>query len=92
MLAGKDANATITLITSKPNKLSALAIEKFEQQYGAVTIVKSHDFHDRFIILDNRNVYAFGASLKDLGNKCFEVSKIDDMKSFIDYVNKVINA
>ena len=57
---------------------------------GVIKIIASNDFHDRFIILDHKEVYAFGASLKDLGKKCFEVSKSEDPARFISYMKGII--
>jgi hypothetical protein len=59
-------------------------------QYGALRIVENHDFHDRFIIVDDKDVYAVGASLKDAGRNCFEVSKNEDTVRFLAYVQSVI--
>ena len=47
----------------------------------------TNKFHDRFIIIDNKNLYHIGASLKDLGNKCFAISKIEDN----EYIEKISN-
>jgi len=90
MLASKKAGTTATIITANPGKLSSGHINMFTVQHGAVKIVASNDFHDRFVILDHKEVYAFGASLKDLGKKCFEVSKSEDPARFISYVQEVI--
>lgn len=40
-------------------------------------IVKTNKFHDRFIIIDSKDLYHCGASLKDLGKKCFGINKIE---------------
>jgi len=90
MLANKKAGATVIIITANPGKLSIQHINKFTAQYGKVNVVASKEFHDRFIILDEKEIYAFGASLKDLGNKCFEVSKIEDETRFLSYVQGII--
>ena len=37
-------------------------------------------FHDRFIVIDNKELYHCGASIKDLGKKCFGINKIDDIE------------
>lgn len=39
---------------------------------------KSNSFHDRFIILDKEILYHYGASFKDLGKKCFAITKMED--------------
>ena len=41
--------------------------------------------HDRFIVIDNKELYHVGASLKDLGKKCFAISKINDQ----EYIEKI---
>ena len=50
-------------------------------------VAKTNTFHDRFIIIDNKEMYHVGASIKDLGKKCFGINKIED----IEIINKVIN-
>ncbi len=61
-----------------------LDIEKFNLQYENVVIRKVTNFHDRFIVIDDNELYHVGASLKDLGKKCFAINKMD--KSNIDAV------
>lgn len=92
ILANKQDGVSITLVTSNPERLSKLHLAKFSKQYGVPSVASCKDFHDRFIVLDDKEVYAFGASLKDLGNKCFEVSKNEDSARFVSYVNEMINA
>ena len=53
-------------------------INKYQSQYDNLDIKISNSFHDRFIIIDNQTLYHCGASFKDLGKKCFAISKIDD--------------
>ena len=54
-----------------------LDLEKYNAQYPPVEIVSFADAHDRFLILDDTEVYHIGASLKDLGKKWFAFSKIE---------------
>jgi len=54
-------------------------LEKHNQQYPAITLVENRSSHDRFIIIDHTQLYHIGASLKDLGNKCFAFSRMDDV-------------
>ena len=90
MLSKKNTGVVVTVITANPGKISLQNLNKFIAQYGAVKVVATKDFHDRFVIIDEAEVYAFGASLKDLGNKCFEVSKSEDTARFISYVQTII--
>jgi len=84
MLVYKKENVSVELITSS-HYLTKLDISKFNSQYPNLKIKYSNIFHDRFIIIDN-NLYHIGASLKDLGKKCFAINKIED----IEYLDKII--
>ncbi len=78
MLAKKGSGVEVTIVTSKRgNKLAASDISKFNTQYPTLIIKESAAFHDRFLILDNKELYLIGASLKDLGKKCFAFTKMD---------------
>jgi L-rhamnose mutarotase len=90
VLAYKGTNITVDVITSSPHKMPAQALAKFKEQYGEMNLIESKDFHDRFIILDGKDVYALGASIKDLGKKCFELSKNEDTQRFCTYVQQVV--
>lgn len=57
--------------------LATSDVAKFNTQYPALTVTTSAMFHDRFLILDQSEIYLIGASLKDLGKKCFAFSKLD---------------
>ena len=70
----------------KKSNISKLDIQKFNKEYPILEIAKSNKFHDRFIVIDNKEIYHVGASLKDLGKKCFAISKIEDT----EYINKLL--
>ena len=76
MLVYKKGSVNIELVTSS-HYLTKLDINKFNKQYPNLQIKYSNIFHDRFIIIDN-TLYHLGASLKDLGKKCFAINKIED--------------
>jgi len=60
-------------------------IAKYNSQYEAIEVKELQTAHDRFLILDEKIIYHFGASLKDLGKKWFAFSKLDfDAKDIID--------
>ncbi len=67
-------NRKVILVTNKYNNID---YEKYKEQYDNVTLVVNNFFHDRFIILDKKILYHFGASFKDLGKKCFAITKIE---------------
>ena len=78
MLAKKRKGVAVTLVTSpRGNKLAPSDIAKFAAQYGVLDVKTSTAFHDRFLILDDKELYLIGASLKDLGKKCFGFTKMD---------------
>ena len=78
MLSKKRRGVTIQIVTSpRGNHLSDNDITRFNEQYGGLTITTSRNFHDRFLIVDDKNIYLFGASLKNLGEKCFVIAKLD---------------
>ena len=60
---------------------------KFNKEYPTLKVAKSNKFHDRFIIIDNKELYHCGASIKDLGKKCFAINKIED----ISIIDKLVN-
>ena len=65
------------IFTSKIPKQLLLDVDKFNTQYQPIEVKIFKDAHDRFLILDKKEVYHFGASLKDLGKKWFAFSKMD---------------
>jgi len=72
----KNQDVDVTIYTHTVSKQLKLDIEKYNSQYKAITIKSFKDSHDRFMIIDDNEVYHIGASLKDLGKKWFAFSKI----------------
>ena len=85
MLQKKNKDVEVVILTSNNCNLSKLDIQKFNKQYPILKVAYTNKFHDRFIVIDNKELYHCGASLKDLGKKCFAISKIEDM----EYVEKM---
>ena len=85
MLAAKQNGVAVTVVTSehrdrngKPHpKLLPADVAKFNAQYPSLSVRFRENFHDRFLIVDNRDLYLIGASLKDLGKKCFGFTRMD---------------
>ena len=76
-LTKRNNGIKVTIFTRTISKQLALDIKKFNAQYPPIDIKEFKNSHDRFIIIDNKTVYHFGASLKDLGKKWFAFSKMD---------------
>ena len=75
-------NVKVIIVTKKFNLLKDIDIKKYNKQYHNLKVIYSDKFHDRFIILDKKVLYHSGASYKDLGNKCFAITKIEDKEYF----------
>lgn len=73
----RNQNVEVTIFTKEISKQLLLDLKKHNLQYSSITIKEFKDSHDRFMIIDNKEVYHFGASLKDLGKKWFAFSKFD---------------
>lgn len=74
-----------TIVTKNISKKLQLDIKKYQAQYNNLKVKISNSYHDRFLIVDNKDAYHIGASLKDLGKKVFAFSKIDiDMLRLVD--------
>ena len=67
----------VTIFTKEISKQLSLDLEKYNSQYPPIEIKDFHQSHDRFLIIDNKEVYHIGASLKDIGKKWFAFSKFD---------------
>ena len=78
ILFSKNQNIKVTLYTKTISKQLKQDLEKYNSQYKNIEIKKFDSSHDRFIIIDDKEVYHIGASLKDLGKKWFGFSKMDN--------------
>ena len=78
LLSNKKKGVIIKIITHSKTPIIEMDINKFNAQYGDLDIQHSNKFHDRFLIIDNKELYHIGASLKDLGKKCFAFSLFED--------------
>ena len=76
----------VKIVTNKYNNQD---YEKYKMQYKNVELIINNTFHDRFIIIDRKILYHCGASFKDLGKQCFEISKIEDKEILDDLLKKL---
>ena len=76
-LFSKNQKINVKIYTKNILKQLKLDLAKYNSQYKPIEIKKFCQAHDRFLIIDNKDVYHFGASLKDLGKKWFAFSKFD---------------
>ena len=76
-LSKKEKTVIVTLLSNDKSAQLELDLKKANTQYGNFTWKKFSKSHDRFLIIDQNEVYHIGASLKDLGKKWFAFSKLD---------------
>lgn len=76
----KEPSIKLRILTKLKSNNSSLerAVELYNKQYGNLKISTSENYHDRFLIIDDKVFYHIGASIKDAGNKTFMYSKIED--------------
>ena len=73
----KQRGVNVTIYTDPKTKLTAQDVQNFNAQYPILTLNYTTKMHDRFMIIDNKILYHIGASLKDLGKKCFAFEILD---------------
>ena len=88
MLTKKKENVEAVILTSEKSNITNLDIKKFNKEYPILKVAKTNKFHDRFIIIDNKELYHCGASIKDLGKKCFAINKIEDEAIIKQLINQ----
>lgn len=87
-LVTKKEGVAVTVYTSSKAKLKELDVKKFNEQYPQLDLKYTEKMHDRFMIIDGKILYHIGASLKDLGKKCFAFELLDS-KLIADVLKKV---
>jgi len=77
----------VKIYTKKLSKQLVLDIKKFNAQFEEVEVKEFNNAHDRFLIIDSKDIYHFGASLKDIGKKWFAFSKFE--KEAVEMLRKL---
>lgn len=78
LLTRKKSSVTVNILTRSVDPALKIAANAFNKQYGKLAIRTSNAFHDRFIIIDNKDFYHFGASIKDVGRRGFMFSRMEE--------------
>ena len=89
ILCKKNSGVDVLIATAGKGSLTTKDINKFNAQYPKLRVKKTVDFHDRFLIIDDKEGYFIGASIKDAGKKSFAITRIEDEKMIQDLINKV---
>ena len=82
----KNINKNIIIVSKNIDEITK---NKYLKQYNNITFINNDTFHDRFIIIDKEILYTSGASFKDLGKKCFCISKIVDKEILNNILAKI---
>jgi hypothetical protein len=79
LLTKRKKAVSATIYTKQISKQFQLDLKKHNEQYPAIEVKILNESHDRFLIVDHKELYHIGASLKDLGKKWFAFSKMDSL-------------
>lgn len=82
----RNINVNIKIYTKNIDNISK---KKYEKEYSNIEIISTDIFHDRFIIIDNKELYNIGSSLKDIGKKCSSVNKIEDAVIISELIDRL---
>ena len=89
LLGKRKTTVTATILTKSISNQLRLDLQRYNSQYPPIEIEVFSDAHDRFLIIDNAELYHIGASLKDLGKKWFAFSRMDiEVGRMLQILNK----
>ena len=91
LLDKRKLKVAATIYTKSISKALQLDVEKHNAQYPAISVKAFTQSHDRFLVIDQKELYHIGASLKDLGKKWFAFSKMDSLaEQVLDNLKKEV--
>jgi len=79
LLVKRKKQVSSTIYTKAITNVLRLDLEKHNSQYPTIVVKAFTHSHDRFLIIDRKELYHLGASLKDLGKKWFAFSRMDSL-------------
>ena len=89
----KRLNIEVIIITKKDNLLTHQDIIKYNKQYHNLKVIYNNDFHDRYFLIDDKEIYHCGASINRIGYKTFSITMIGDKEVcdlLFDKVSRII--
>lgn len=90
LLTKRKPKVDVKIFTKNITKQMQLDVNKYNKQYPKAELLQLDKAHDRFIVIDKKDVYHLGASLKDLGKKWFAFTKIkNDSISLIEQLERI---
>ncbi|WP_286651097.1 hypothetical protein [Sphingobacterium hotanense] len=88
LLSKRKDTVTVKIYTKSINNQLQLDLQRYNNQYPPIEVEIFSDAHDRFLIIDNTELYHIGASLKDLGKKWFAFSRMDiEVANMLQFLN-----
>lgn len=88
ILCKKNQGMDVSIMTAGKGSLKTKDINKFNARYSSLSAKAAIDFLNRFLIIDDKEDYFIGSSIKDAGKKSFALTKIEDGKMVQDLINK----
>ena len=90
----RNIKVNVILITKNSDRLSDIEINKYNKQYNNLKVIRDNSFHDRYIIIDKKELYLCGTSINNIGNKTFMIIKLidDNIKNtLLENINNIVN-
>ncbi|MDD3171919.1 MAG: ORF6N domain-containing protein [Bacilli bacterium] len=90
MLSKKHTNISVVIYTLPNANINKTDIKRFNAQYPTLKEYRTTKVHDRYLIIDNKELYTIGASLKDLGKKCFSFTKMEEKSLIGELLSRLV--
>ena len=87
----KKLKVKVIIITKRNNLLTNQDIERYNSQYNNLKVVYSDDYHDRYFIIDKKDVYHSGTSINHAGSRTFSINKWEDKQVCNSFINNIQN-
>ena len=85
----KKLNVKVIIISNNKKYLTKEDIDKYNSEYNNLNVIFNNSFHDRYIIIDNKDVYFLGSSINNIGSKISSIIKCNDNDMSTTLLNKV---
>ena len=87
----KKLKVKVILVTKRNGLLTNQDIERYNSQYNNLEVVYSDDYHDRYFVIDKKEVYHCGASINHAGSRTFSINKWEDKHICNNFINTIKN-
>ena len=87
----KKLKVNVIIVTKRNSLLTNQDIERYNSQYNNLKVVYSDDYHDRYFIIDKKDVYHSGTSINHAGSRTFSINKWEDKQVCNSFVNNIQN-